>query len=529
MDPQTRLHQTPFSVALQIAILAASLAAFYHQTIEGLLRFYRTDGDYSYVWILPLVVGYIIWKRRSALVRAAIRTNWPGGFWFLVFFLISLYGIIGSSPSAVRPALPIVVLAIVLFCFGRQVFTLLFFPLALLVFMIPLPTLLQTQIGGPLKLVSTGLGVGLLRAAGVSVFVEGNIIDLGVTQLQVVDACSGLRYLLPLLALGVIFAHFFEKTAWKRVSLVLATIPIAIFANGIRIGITGFLAQRYGPDAAEGFFHGFSGWLIFVFALSLMVLLHRLLLLVPSNSPVRGGASGSDPAADGVGKKSSHNWTAVVITSVVLLGGGLWSLRISNLPPLQLSSGLSSFPLSFGGWTGTTETLDPRIVELSGAEEAFNAAYFTNGGGLVSLYIGYRGSPFTESANFFHSPNVCMPSLGWKTLQIDSHTIDGVPVFGQLTVRKMVIEKMGIRQLVYYWFQTNRRVSADVNLNRLHLTLHALERKNTYDLFIRPITPVGPAEDAAMAEARLDRFTRALMSTLTAFLAENVVAPDGVK
>jgi exosortase D (VPLPA-CTERM-specific) len=417
-------------------------------------------------------------------------------------------------------------LAIILFCFGRQVFTHLFFPLALTIFMIPLPTLLQTRIGVPLKLLSTGLGVGLLRVAGVSVFVEGNIIDLGVTQLQVVDACSGLRYILPLLALGVIFGHFFEKSLWKRVILAVSTIPIAILANGIRIGITGFIAQNYGPESAEGFFHGFSGWLIFVFALSLMVVCHRLLLLLPSRNRAGGDTKSPDSAVSEAGTKSSANWTAVVMASLLLLAGGLWTYRLSTLPPLQIRGGLSSFPLTIDEWTGTTETLDPKIVELSGAEEAFNAAYFTGGGGIVSLYIGFRGSPFNESANFFHSPNVCMPSLGWKTLQIGDHVITGIPVFGEITVRRMLIEKMGVRQLVYYWFQTNRRVSADVNRNRLHLTYHALERENTYDLFIRPITPLGPDEDPSAAEARLDRFTRTLMSTMTVFLADNIVQPD---
>ena len=525
-DPHPHTTRSPGTVAAQIAVLVVAFIAFYHQTFWGLFRFYRTSDDYSYVWLLPLVVGYLIWQRRKAVASAPIQINWWGGFWFLLLFLVSAYGIFGSSPSAVRSAIPVIMLAIILFCFGRKIFAHLFFPTALLIFMIPLPTLVQTRIGVPLKLLSTGLGVGLLRVVGVSVFVEGNIIDLGVTQLQVVDACSGLRYILPLLALGVIFGHFFEKSLLKRVMLALSTIPIAILANGIRIGITGYIAQNYGPESAEGFFHGFSGWLIFVFALLLMVAFHHLLLLIPTRNPDYGGTKILDPVVSEASMKSSANWTAVVITSLVLLTGGFWTYRLTNLPPMQIRSGLSSFPLTIDEWNGTAESLDPKIIELAGAEEAFNAAYFTSDGGIVSLYMGYRGSPFTESANFFHSPNVCMPSLGWKTRQIGNHVIDGIPVFGEITVRKMLIEKMGVRQLVYYWFQTNRHVSADVNLNRLHLTYHALSRENTYDLFIRPITPLGPSEDAAAAQARLDDFTRTLMSALTVFLADNIIQVD---
>jgi EpsI family protein len=215
-----------------------------------------------------------------------------------------------------------------------------------------------------------------------------------------------------------------------------------------------------------------------------------------------------------------------VVTCCSLLLAGWLNISTGALRPMQLQEGFARFPLRLQQWTGHTETLDDRIVRLSGAEKAFNAAYFSPSGEIVSLYMGYRGSPFTESENFFHSPNVCLPSLGWKTLQIEHHTIDNVPVHGQLTIRKMLIEKMGVRQLVYYWFQTNRRVSADVHLNRLHLTLHALRRNNTYDLFLRPMTPLAPAESIAVAEGRLDAFTRVLVSTLTSFLAENIMEPE---
>jgi exosortase D (VPLPA-CTERM-specific) len=388
---------------------------------------------------------------------------------------------------------------------------------ALLLFMIPLPTVLQTTVGLGLRSISTQLGVGMLRILNVSVFVEGNLIDLGVTQLQVVDACSGLRYILPLLALGVIFAHYFQKTRWKQFMLVVATLPIAVFANSLRIAVTGYLAQNLGPMRALGFFHGFSGWLIFVFAIGCLIIFHLVLNAVfKKPRPTASRSSGHqrwDP------QPVRFPFSAVGLSGLALLLVGAICHATTNLPPTPLAEGFAQFPMSIQNWQGRIETMDPDIVRQSGAEDALNATYAGDGGEIVSLYIGYRASPFTESENFFHSPDVCMPSQGWQTLTSSEHRIDNVPKFERMQVRKMVIEKMGLKQLVYYWFQTKDHISASVHVNRYQLTRHALSRDNTYDLFLRPISPIRPGESVDTAEKRLDQFVRAMMGELLVFLA----------
>ena len=515
-----RMHPNLLASGRPVLIAAAYLF-FYYPTLRGLWPIWISSGEYSHALVLPLVAAYVVWKRRRQIAAVAVTTWWPGVALFGFFWVVSLYGILGSSPSAVRPAALIVLLSIVLFCYGRHLLRLLAFPLLLLFFMLPLPTVVDTGIAVPLRFLSTRLGEILLRGVGVSVYVEGNIIDLGVTRLQVVDACSGLRYLLPLMDLGVIYAFFREKSRWRQALLALATVPIAVFSNGVRIAVTGYLAQNYGLDSAEGFFHGFSGWLIFVFAVLMLIALH---------AAIRGGRFPrtaievrpplprcSDSARIRTFPHVSK--AAAAVTCFCLLTGGVLAVTAAKLPPVRLPVGITSFPLVIDQWRGRSETLDSRIVELSGAEQAFNAAYFSPSGEIVSLYMGYRGSPFTESENFFHSPDVCMPSLGWNTIEAGNRTIRDVPGLGRLTVRQMLIEKTGIRQLVYYWFQTSDRTSANVHLNRLHLTLHALTRDNTYDIFIRPITPLGPQETISSAQARLDGFVRSLTAALDPFLA----------
>jgi exosortase D (VPLPA-CTERM-specific) len=503
-----------------LAFLSLSFLLCYAQTIRGLFNLWLQDGDYSYALSIPLITAFIIWKKRRLIASTPVSTFWLGGVFFFIFLIISIYGILGSSPSAVRPALPLIILSICLFCFGKDIFKIMAFPLSLLIFMIPLPTLVQTKISVPLKSISTKLGELILRLLDVSVFVEGNIIDLGVTQLQVADACSGLRYILPLLALGVIFVYFFEKSRWKQATLVVSTIPIAIVTNALRIGGTGFLAQKFSLQLADSFFHGFSGWLLFLFALMLLFVFFQILSYI---HPLKAVPTHTQINDDRNSLRKTHNNSkiAMVISSILLTFTGILGYATAALPPLKIDKGLTSFPLHFDGWQGRLEDIDSRIIALSGAEDAFNGIYRSLTGKIVSLYIGYRGSPFTESENFFHSPNVCLPSIGWKTLASENHKITGVAGFSTIVVRKMIIEKMGYRQLVYYWFQTKSHVSSDVNINRLHLTLHALNRDNTHDLFIRPITLLGPDEKAAEAEKRLDQFVRDMMDTLLKFLSEN--------
>ncbi len=505
-----------------LAFLALAFLLCYAQTIRGLFGLWLQDGDYSYALSIPLITAFIIWNKRRLIASTPVSTSWLGGVFFFIFLIISIYGILGSSPSAVRPALPLMILSICLFCFGKEIFKILAFPLSLLIFMIPLPTLIQTKIGVPLKVVSTKLGELILRLLGVSVYVEGNIIDLGVTQLQVADACSGLRYILPLLALGVIFVYFFEKSRWKQALLVVATIPIAILTNALRIGGTGFLAQKFSVQLADGFFHGFSGWLLFLFALMLLFLFYHILSFIQRHKPTRTKTQ-INAIRDSLLKMPAKSQISIVVSSIFLILAGILGYAAASLPPLIINKGLTNFPLQFNQWKGRPEDIEARIIALSGAEDAFNGIYRSLNGKLVSLYIGYRGSPFTESENFFHSPNVCLPSIGWKTLASANHKITDVAGFNAIVVRKMLIEKMGYRQLVFYWFQTKSQVSADVNINRLHLTLHALRSDNTHDLFIRPITPLGPDENMAVAEKRLDQFVRDMMDTLLKFLSENQI------
>ena len=191
-----------------------------------------------------------------------------------------LAGTLGAELFTARISLLGVFAGTLLFLFGWEPFKVLVFPLALLLLMIPIPTIILNQIAFPLQLLASRFGELVLTISRIPVLREGNLIHLSNTTLEVAEACSGIRSLVSLLALGIIYGCFADARTWVRTLLALATVPIAIVANGCRVAGTGIAAYYFGPQAAEGFFHWFSGWLIFITAFILLFVLHRLIARV---------------------------------------------------------------------------------------------------------------------------------------------------------------------------------------------------------------------------------------------------------
>jgi exosortase D (VPLPA-CTERM-specific) len=511
-------------IRTQIIVLTALFIAAYWVPLGTMARVWMDNEDYSYGFMIPLASAYLLWEKRKTLSSIPVGSAWGSLPILLLFTLISLYGMLGSSGNVAMPSVPVLIVLFTLFCFGFETVKRLMLPLGFLVFMVPLPAVIDRYLGLYLKALSTKLGGAIIAMSNIPVNVSGNIIDLGVTQLQVVDACSGMRYILPLLALGVLYAYFFERVLWKRVVCVLATIPLGVLFNALRIGITGLLTDRYGPVVAKGFFHDMSGWVVFVFAFVMLFGISRVLGLFPPRPEA--GRIPDAPEAESVPSgtlEQRRTLPAFLVAAAILTVVAALGLSTSTMPPVAVEGGIESLPLEIGPWKGRQETVNPVMIRESGAEQAFSG-YFTNRSGEgVSLYIGYRSSAFLSNENFFHSPTVCIPSSGWIEHEVKRRTIIGVPAFDTLDVTTMVIEKEGMRQLVYFWFQTKDRATHDKNINRFHLSLHAIRRDNTYDLFMRPITPIGRMERIEDAEKRLDGFVRDMMPMLLQFLKEKQV------
>lgn len=256
------------------ALAAAGTCAFlYRDVIVKLVHDWTTDDNYSHgVFVVPLAL-YFAWERRAEIARTGARPTILGLFVIAGALATLVAGVLGAELFLTRISLLGVVAGTVLFVFGWTHLRLLAFPLAFLLLMIPLPTIIFNQIAFPLQLTASSFGEQALHALRVPVLREGNVIILPHTSLEVAEACSGIRSLLSLLTLGIVYGHFSDPRPGVRVVLAAATVPIAILTNAIRVAGTGLAAQRFGPEVADGFLHTFSGWLVFVAAFAILVVL----------------------------------------------------------------------------------------------------------------------------------------------------------------------------------------------------------------------------------------------------------------
>jgi exosortase len=265
-------------VALPLSV--ASFIVLYWGVIARLVRDWATDDNYSHGFaIVPLAV-YFAYERRVALRAAANRPTNVGLIVIILSLGLLVAGTLGAELFLARVSIVTMLAGLVLFGWGWNHARILRFPLAFLLLMIPIPAIIFNQIAFPLQLLASRVGESTLQAANIPVLREGNVIQLANATLEVAEACSGIRSLVTLVTLGLVLGYFTDSRAWFRTVLALAAVPVAIFANGLRVAGTGVAAHVWGAEAAMGFFHTFSGWLVFLVAFGMLLLVQRACLAV---------------------------------------------------------------------------------------------------------------------------------------------------------------------------------------------------------------------------------------------------------
>jgi exosortase len=256
----------------QRGILAAGVLAvlgfgvLYQHVITKLVHDWATDDNYSHGFVIVPVAAYLAWERREALRGIELRPSAWGLPVIACALAVLIAGVLGAELFLSRISIIGLVAGAVLFLGGWRALRVLQLPIAFLLLMIPIPAIIFNQITFPLQLLASRFGTAVMSLADVPVLREGNVLVLSNTTLEVAEACSGIRSLVSLLTLGLLLGYFTDRRSWVRTVLALASIPTAILANGLRVAGTGVAAYYYGPQAAEGFFHTFSGWLVFVAA-----------------------------------------------------------------------------------------------------------------------------------------------------------------------------------------------------------------------------------------------------------------------
>ncbi len=482
---------------------------------ESLIFMVRRWGEeeFTYCGVVPLVVAYLFWGKRDMLqTLPSVPSRWgllPFGLGVLFFLL----GELGGEFYTTYLSSWLLVTGLLWLHWGWYKLRIVRFPLLFSIAMFPLPDVINNTLSLKLKLISSALGVHFLQALGITAFREGNVIDLGFTRLQVVDACSGLRYLLPLLILGVLLAYFFQAPLWKRVLLVVSTIPLTIMVNGMRIASVGLLYPVFGAQVAEGFFHDFSGWLIFM--MSLMALLGEMWLLkrLPGDpdEPLPSECGLRDTVAGG----ASALW--LKWGAVFLLAGVVITVRVVDFRErVPLVKPLSGFPRALGQWQGNRMTLERATLNSLKPSDYLLADFRDTSAKTVSLYVAYNASQRKGESS--HSPSSCLPGSGWL-FEHSGLTMLPIGPRGELcTVNRAALQKNGERLLVYYWFPQRGRVLTNMLELKLYAFWDALTLRRTDGALVRLITPIDAGEKAADSERRVADFARQAMPVLSTFL-----------
>jgi exosortase len=269
-----RISPTVVAAAL---VAAGGFAVLYAHVFVKLVHDWATDDNYSHGFLIVPIALYFAWERRRVLAAQPPRPSWLGLPVVVGSIAVLATGTLGAELFLTRISIIGVLAGTVLFIGGWRHLRILALPLAFLLLMIPLPAIIFNRIAFPLQLLASRVGEASISAMGIPVLREGNVIVLANTTLEVAEACSGIRSLISLLTLGIVFGYFVDPRQWMRTLIALTTVPIAIFANGVRVAGTGIAAHYYGAAAAEGFLHEFSGWLIFIVSFGLLFVTQRAL------------------------------------------------------------------------------------------------------------------------------------------------------------------------------------------------------------------------------------------------------------
>ena len=507
---------------VKVALYALVLGAVYYSTLQWLVGHDWAAEDFNYCYLIPLIVLYLIWEKRDKLSSLPSSVSWVGILPICLGLVLFWLGDLAGEFFSLYISFWLVIVGLVLLHFGWEKLKAIWFAFLMMLGMFPLPNIINVRLTFGLKLMSSRIGVALLHLYGMSAYREGNIIDLGFTQLQVVEACSGLRYVMPLLILSLLLAYWSRAHIWKRIVLLLSSIPIAIFVNSFRIALTGILYSMWGAGVAEGFFHGFSGWLIFMFTIPVLLVEMWVLRWLPPREARRSDGEAQRPDVSnsklGIQNSKLSFFSPVFVVALVLLVLTLGLSRaVEFREKIPIKKPLSSLPLTVGEWNGQRGFMDQEFIDQLHFSDYSMVDYQNAGKKGVSFYTAYYESQSKGATT--HSPETCLPGSGWEFKE--AGTTDTPVGRGKfIHVKRAFMEKAGVKELVYYWFAQRGRVLTSLYQVKAYSFWDALTMHRTDGALIRLITPVYEDESMEDAEARLQGFTKEIVPVLKEYIPE---------
>ncbi|SFI98220.1 VPLPA-CTERM-specific exosortase XrtD [Albimonas pacifica] len=499
----------PFGIFwLAIAVVGAAL--FFLPGLTTLGEAWQL-AEYSHGPLIPLLSSFLLLRQlKEVPVNAGpVRDRWPGVAVVCLSLLVGLLGLLSHIGDVSAYALIIWVYGMLLVSFGWKNGAQLWPPVLHLTFMLPLPGLIYYKATTTLQFISSDIGVWALQMMGTPVFLEGNIIDLGVYKLHVAEACSGLRYLFPIMSFSYIFAVLYRGPTWHKAVLLLSAVPIAVLMNSFRIALVGELVNAWGIEQAEGFGHLMEGWVVFLGCIAILFGLAALMLRLQP-APRMGLSEALDLDLNGIMPELArvrHTQASPAMIAAAGLCAALaaawWLSPPRELPAIDRQP-YAQMPARIGEWTlvNRSAPLEKRVERVLGADDYIGLSYgHADAAAPVEFFSAWYHD---QTKGGIHSPEVCLPGGGWEMHSIK--TVDLAPrlgVEGSFNVNRAVIIKGGSRLLVYYWFdQSGRRIASDY-VAKAMLVVNGVVEGRTDGALVRLTTPILAREREADAEARL--------------------------
>ena len=482
--------------AVIYAALVILLMITFQEALNEQLTRVLSEERYSHAPLVFCMALYLIWIKRFE-IKNHNQGAWIGVIIAVVAGIALIIGELSAIWTIVQYGILIMCFGLAWTMIGKQIRKILI-PFMHLFLVIPLPYMLDVMLSGKMQLVSSNLGVAFTRLLGLSVFQEGNVIDLGIYKLQVVEACSGLNYMYPLMTIGLMMGYMYKAPFYARASIFLSSVPISIVMNSMRIAMVAILVNHFGIKAAEGFMHYFEGWVIFLICIVLLLIEAKLLNAVVGMKK-RKLADSFDyletqhPIVDKHAKSSINRLPIMIGITVVLLAAiSTLSIKHRNeiIPKREF---FSEYPSEIAGWQGRQyqfENGENQTLKL----KDYLLMNYTKSNMKIDFYAGYVDSQRAGSVP--HSPKACIPGGGWEITDTNLHeiVIDGSKT---IKVTRMLISKGISKQLVYYWFhQRGRDLSNEFSM-KFSLLYDAININRTDGAIIRFTIPVYQSETEA--------------------------------
>ena len=491
--------------------------------LTEMVKIWDTQEAYGHGYMIPFITLFLFWQSKDKLEQIQFEGSRFGLLLIVIGFVVFLLGKFSTIYVIINYGFVITLIGVTLALVGRGGMAYLIWPLIFLFFMIPLPVFIYRELSGSLQLISSQIGVAVIRLFDISVYLEGNVIDLGVYKLQVVEACSGLNYLFPLMSLAFITAYFFNAPLWKRVVLFLSGIPITVGMNSFRIGMIGVLVEYAGIEQAEGFLHDFEGWLIFMACLGVLILEMWLFTKFSSEKRPLMEVFGVD-MPEPTPKDSTVSIRLVPktfsISLVILIVMAVVSLSIETreefIPQRSLFSG---YPDDLGEWKGKDSTMEQKYLKLLKLDDYLMTDYRNDIGDSVNFYVAYYASQ--KAGESAHSPRSCIPGDGWLISDLRTQKLEGAKTKGgDFNVNRLLISRGEDKQIVYYWFQQRGRNITNEYAVKWYLLWDSIVLNRSDGSLIRLTTSLKPGEDIANADRRLTEFAKVIQPSLSKYIPE---------